>query len=404
MNTEDQSLDEEETSRDLTAFEYWGSLLDGKAIPGIRDLEAAQLDFYRDFSFLVSLSKDGADAVVRFAGSAVQATAGEVKTLTGIRVDALAASCIARRVEGKFTEVCEGHSPIAFDLEDNGSGWSGRGILLPFGDVGGDVRFVWGVLAEVSKTVAEATDGTDEAIAGDDKPAEGPIDSERDTGIEPRHQPEPAAEEETVGTLARVIAESQAEAGSIGHIDSRSREALYEVLARALALYQESEKDPEAYARILAAQNIRVQARAPFTPVIKLVFGKDYDKTRITEYAATLSYARRNDQSPEELKDFIMSHAGGIKGCVKAERMAKRMDRGMAGDATLEEANELLRSLPSIGQVVAPDNTGDDEFLILLGRKSESDGAIDVIGVVNEKPGLKDPIIKRAAKALGKSL
>jgi hypothetical protein len=47
------------------------------------------------------------------------------------------------------------------------------------------------------------------------------------------------------------------------------------------------------YAEILEDAGIKAQARAPMTPVAKLVFGAGYDKTRLTEFAAALSFARR---------------------------------------------------------------------------------------------------------------
>ena len=45
--------------------------------------------------------------------------------------------------------------------------------------------------------------------------------------------------------------------------------------------------------KLIADAGLVVQERAPMTPVVKLVFGPDYDKTRLTEYAAVLSHAHR---------------------------------------------------------------------------------------------------------------
>ena len=50
---------------------------------------------------------------------------------------------------------------------------------------------------------------------------------------------------------------------------------------------------PEDYAELLDDAGLKAQARAPMTPVVKLVFGVDYDKTRLTEFAAALSWAQR---------------------------------------------------------------------------------------------------------------
>ena len=54
-----------------------------------------------------------------------------------------------------------------------------------------------------------------------------------------------------------------------------------------------AQRDPDDYAELLEESGVKAQARAPMTPIVKLVFGIDYDKTRLTEFAAALSYAQR---------------------------------------------------------------------------------------------------------------
>ena len=51
--------------------------------------------------------------------------------------------------------------------------------------------------------------------------------------------------------------------------------------------------NPQEYAELLEESGVKAQARAPMTPIVKLVFGIDYDKARLTEFAAALSYAQR---------------------------------------------------------------------------------------------------------------
>ena len=48
---------------------------------------------------------------------------------------------------------------------------------------------------------------------------------------------------------------------------------------------------------------LKAQARAPMTPVVKLVFGVHYDKTRLTEFAAALSWAKREGVAAGTLAD-----------------------------------------------------------------------------------------------------
>ena len=208
---------------------------------------------------------------------------------------------------------------------------------------------------------------------------------------------EEQVEEENEVPFFNVLADGRTAADSVVHVDQRSRLSLYDVLAKAYALYEESQGDRDTYLSILKATGIREQLRAPFTPIIKLVFGKDFDKTRITEYAAALSFAKRNGQTSETVSGFLANHPGGIKGCVQAERIAKREDKGIAGDVALETAKEKLRGEKPIGKIKA-ELVGDDEFVLLLGRRGNAKGVVEIIKIVDEKRNSVDPIIKRATK------
>ena len=62
------------------------------------------------------------------------------------------------------------------------------------------------------------------------------------------------------------------------------------------------------------------------TPVVKLVFGADYDKARLTEFAAALSYAQRQGSPQAGSKHSSSKQPGGLKALVAAERQARRPD------------------------------------------------------------------------------
>ena len=59
------------------------------------------------------------------------------------------------------------------------------------------------------------------------------------------------------------------------------------------------------------------------TPVVKLVFGHDYDKTRLTEYAAVLTHAHRLGLQRGKLAEFLGDVDGGLKGVVAADPVRK---------------------------------------------------------------------------------
>ena len=58
-----------------------------------------------------------------------------------------------------------------------------------------------------------------------------------------------------------------------------------------------AQRDPDDYAELLEDAGVKAQARAPMTPIVKLVFGIDYDKTRLTEFAAALVLCRAPGRS-----------------------------------------------------------------------------------------------------------
>ena len=70
--------------------------------------------------------------------------------------------------------------------------------------------------------------------------------------------------------------------------EGRTRAALYQALSLAYDFAVAADRSPEEYAELLEELGVKAQARAPMTPIVKLVFGIDYDKARLTEFAAAL--------------------------------------------------------------------------------------------------------------------
>ena len=108
-----------------------------------------------------------------------------------------------------------------------------------------------------------------------------------------------------------------------------------------------AQASPEDYAELLEESGVKAQARAPMTPIVKLVFGIDYDKTRLTEFAAALAYAERQQVALERLPGLHRAQPGGLKALVAAERQARRPEpradtRGEAARAKLRNASADL--------------------------------------------------------------
>jgi hypothetical protein len=126
------------------------------------------------------------------------------------------------------------------------------------------------------------------------------------------------------------------------------------------------------------------------TPIVKLVFGIDYDKARLTEFAAALSYAQRQEIALGGFQDFIEKQPGGLKALVAAERQARRPDP--KPDSKGEAARARLRSAPSISLADVP---ADEEFAVVVTRRG-ADGTHEAVAIVDDET-LIERAIRRAA-------
>lgn len=182
---------------------------------------------------------------------------------------------------------------------------------------------------------------------------------------------------------------------------NRSRDSLYNILTAIYKFHSVCENSPDAYNALVAENSLKIQERAPFTPVLKICLGKNYDKTRLTEYAAALGIAKHMNVEVDDFHDFIKHFPGGIKGCVKEMRAIRKGSNGanlIQQTRTVEEARNILRDMPVIGRIrlkkmiVSKDA---DEFCLLLAKRRGHD--IDVLKVLDDQYTKIDPILKRAA-------
>jgi hypothetical protein len=177
--------------------------------------------------------------------------------------------------------------------------------------------------------------------------------------------------------------------------EDRTRNALYEAIGRAYDFSLAASERPEDFDELLTDAGIPMQDRAPMTPVVKLVFGADYDKTRLTEYAAALSHARRLTLPRGSLGDFLRNAEGGLKGVVRAERALRREESGKAATDPREILAARLREMPAIelGEI----EPYGGEFALVMIRRSEA-GEVAILGEVPEDSALLE---KAARKLIG---
>ena len=170
--------------------------------------------------------------------------------------------------------------------------------------------------------------------------------------------------------------------------EGRTRTALYKALSLAYDFAVAADQSPDEYAELLEESGVKAQARAPMTPIVKLVFGIDYDKARLTEFAAALSFARRQDIEQGGFQTFIEKQAGGLKALVAAERAARRPEA--KADTKTETARAQLRSAPALSLADVP---ATDEFALVLTRRG-ADGTHEPVAVVDDE-ALVEKAIRR---------
>ena len=133
------------------------------------------------------------------------------------------------------------------------------------------------------------------------------------------------------------------------------------------------------------------------TPVVKLVFGHDYDKTRLTEYAAVLSHAHRIGLERGSLADFLGDAVGGLKGVVNAERRMRREENGQQVEDAGDIRAKLAQKLRELEALTLESLTGEGpEFSLAVLRRDQA-GNVVVIGEVGDDVALTQRVAKKLA-------
>jgi hypothetical protein len=311
------------------------------------------------------------------------------------------------RLTDHYLQIIANRAPIGFEAEfvgTRGHNTLYRGILMPFSS-GADseadtIDFIYGVInwkelvdaetqARLEAEVEESRRTAPRSLAATPVWADGPSASfDAPAGEVPAAESSVAVD----ASLADKLLLARESAAAARASDTRSRSALYRALARAYDFALAADDDARGYAALLADAGLTIQARAPMTPAVKLVFGADYDKTRITEFAAVLSHARRVAVPQGGLDAFLDTAEGGIKGVVKAERAHRRP--APKPDLFAQIAAEL-RSRPPLAHIdIAFEIPADSEFVVLLARAGKQ--GLDIVARVEDSP-LTERAVRKAA-------
>lgn len=394
----------------VRAYNYWVSLLDGRDYPSIEDLEPGSITDFAPNSVLLDFTAGQSDPATPYVGAAIRAECGLPDDIKQI-ADVPGRSLLSRLTD-HYLQIIANRAPIGFEAEfvnQRGHSICYRGILMPFSSDGDTIDFIYGVINWKDAGVAPSNDAPLVAALA---PVEAVLELEEEAigpelELEPEHSAHlawedgPLADPDLAGTLAPAAIDE--ETGLADHLsaaresadickaaDGRSRVALYRALSMAYDFSIAAKRVPQDYAEILDDAGVKSQARAPMTPIVKLVFGADYDKARLTEFAAALNYAERREIAFGGFQTFVETQIGGLKRLVAEERVARRpVDRV---DNKSETARAALRSAAPIVLADLPTN---GEFALVLTRRG-ADGVHQPVAVVADDKML-DRAIRRAA-------
>lgn len=403
----------------VRAFNYWASLLEGRDFPSIEDLDPASVAEFAAYSVLLDFTAGPANPTTAYVGAAIRRECDldpEVESMAEVPAGSLLA-----RLADYYPQLLDSRAPVGIEADfanQRGVGHCYRGILMPFSSDGDTIDFIYGVFSWSAKELADvpAAAAAPAYAAPSDAvlvPALAPLapeEEEEEEALEladvvdqPRPvqaehlawQDGPLADPEVLqasddARLADWLTAARATAEDAKAADGRSRQALYRALGLAYDFACAAVSAPDDYQLLLDEAEIVPQARAPMTAVAKLVFGADYDKARLTEYAAALSYAARQQVGTGEFLDFIEGQPGGLKALVEAERRLRKPDA--AGGGWRERIVNRLRSLPARP---LDSLAGNGEFALVLVRRDPT-GQVQPVAAVSD-PALLDKALRRAA-------
>ncbi|MEO7691317.1 MAG: hypothetical protein ABIS51_18680, partial [Sphingomonas sp.] len=346
------------------------------------------------------------------------------------------------RLTDHYLQIIANRAPIGFEAEflsTRGHNTLYRGILMPFSSDEDKIDFIYGVInwkelvdaatqAKLDGEVDAAVRTTPKLVVAAPAWADGPhaaleighedelpedeagdervfaeveegdtyvlneVHGDVDDGDGP-HEEIVAAVSRPAGSLTDQLMLAQQTAAAVRAADSRTRTTLYRALARAHDFAAAADADPAAYEALLDHAGITLQLRAPMTPIVKLVFGADYDKTRLTEYAAVLSHARRIGVGRGQLNDFLDGYEGGIKGVVKAERAAKLTNAAHAHRP--ENLAAAMAEMPVLAEVQIDTGLDTGDYVVLLARVVDG-GTLDVVVAIGDDAALTQRVMRQA--------
>ncbi len=432
----------DERRMQVRAYNHWASLLADRAYPSVEDLDLDGADFGPNavlLDFTAGIENPG----ISYLGERLREESQIDEDVHYI--SQIPGRSLLSRLTDHYLQIIANRAPIGFEAEfvnDRGATIMYRGILLPFSSDDDTIDFIMGVInwkeavaaeqaEELQLSVEQAlrsaapltapvpvwADGPDSehiddeaapgfAALGDAEPeavafGDAMLLTERfDDPVAPAAEGDEAADETADdgaagpgddAELADWLALARETAERAMAADSRSRSALYQAVGKAWDFALAAEAQPDAFAELLEDAGLQAQERAPMTPVVKLVFGASYDKTRLAEYACVLGHAKDAGLERGSLPAYLDRYPGGLKGLVKDARARRKP----AGDAAAKVDEQLAALRTAHPALILEHDAGDAEFVVLIARAMPG-GHIGIVAKAADDPALVAKLAKKA--------
>ncbi|MFM5918307.1 MAG: hypothetical protein ACKOOL_12360 [Novosphingobium sp.] len=429
---------QDERRMQVRAYNHWASLLDNRNFPAIEDLDPDALPDFGPYSVLLDFTGGIENPAIQFLGDKLArecGTDGEITSLADVP-----ARSLLSRITDHYMQILANQAPIGFEAEfvnQREQTILYRGILLPFSSDDDNIDFIYGVinwkeladqrttdelLLEIDQALDTApiaapprdlpmtdwADGPSDAVGSDDDDVLDLTALADDLPVEDQF-PEPAfasVAEDDVLELSSEVEEDEMEladwlasarelAEAARGSEDRTRHALYAAIGKAYDFSIAASEAPEDFAELVADSGLTVQDRAPMTPVVKLVFGAEYDKTRLTEFATALSHAQRLGLPRGGLGEYLRSAPGGLKGVVTEERRLKREESGKPAELRDAPREALAKKLRQLDHFPLADLAADgSEFTLLVARRLPT-GEVVLLGEVADDVALLERVARK---------
>jgi hypothetical protein len=402
----------DERRMQVRAYNFWTSHLNDKNYPCIEELDPDAVDDFKGYSVLLDFTSGIENPSIQYLGEELRVECGLEEDITYL--DQVPARSLLSRITDHYLQIIANRAPIGFEAEfvnDRGLNIMYRGILLPYSSDDDTIDFIYGVInwkeaAESGFAQALELEVEDALAASPPRQEHVPVWADGPAAELPEQAVFEDADELVLGadfaseeaapdeesSLADWLVAARSSADIARDADLRTRDALYQAIGRAYDFSLVAARNESDYAELLADAGVKAQERAPMTPIVKLVFGAGYDKTRLTEFGSALNYAHRNAVPMGELAHILSKYDGGLKGIVAAERRARKVAAGTHVSALPVDPRGRLRTARV--RDLADFAGSGEEFVVLVGRR-EADGSVAIVGAVEGDTALTEKVLRQ---------